>query len=57
MMAQQLRALVTLVEDLGSGPITNMVHNHPSFQFWGIRAFMGISYACGTQTHMQGKHS
>lgn len=61
-LAQQLRALATVTEDLGSGPRTYVVTlNHSELQFQGIQPpFMTLEdfrHTWGAYTDMQAKHS
>ena len=50
-MAQQLRALAALAEDLGSVPSTHtVVHNHLKLHFWGN--MVSCSDFCEHQTHV-----
>ena len=53
-VAQWLRALAALVEDLGSVPSTHTVCN----PIWCILlASMGIRHACSAHTYMQSTHT
>jgi hypothetical protein len=61
-MAQQLRALVTLLEDPSSDLSTHVVaHSICNSQFQGFQHTLLAStctrYLHGTQTYMQAKHS
>ncbi|EGW04989.1 hypothetical protein I79_003494 [Cricetulus griseus] len=56
-MAQQLRALVALPEDLGSSPSTHMAaYSHLQLQSQGIQhplpVSMGTRHGCGAQPDM-----
>jgi hypothetical protein len=55
---QQLRALLALPEDPGSG--SQHLHGGQSCQFWGCNAIFcpaSRRYVCGAETYMQNTHT
>jgi hypothetical protein len=60
-MAQQLRAMTALLEDLGSSPTTHMAAGkHPLFQFQETQqlllASLSTRHTCSIQTYLPAKH-